>query len=74
MSYALYYNTIPLGQMYKTWTPFPVQQLSVRYLHLRLFEQNKTTALEHLRRNSDFLELGDGVWYKIHEAVIEYLQ
>ena len=35
-------------------------------------EKNKTAALQHLKRVSDFLELGDGVWYRVHDTGIEF--
>ena len=34
---------------------------------------NQTAALEHFKRIADYLELGEGVWYKCHDSEIEFL-
>ena len=49
------------------------KQWSVECMHHRVFEQNEATALAHLRWVGDFLELGEGVWYRIHKTAIELL-
>ena len=36
-------------------------------------ERNRTSALEHLKRISDYLELGETVWYRVHDSAIEFL-
>lgn len=39
----------------------------------RLLSANRTASLTHLKRIADFLELGPGRWYKVHETAIEFL-
>ena len=44
------------------------------YFHInRLLKVNQTAALEHFKRIADYLELGEGVWYKCHDSEIEFL-
>lgn len=40
--------------------------------HNKLAE-NTTASISHFKRVADFLELGDGVWYKVHPTAIEFL-
>lgn len=40
--------------------------------HKRM-EKYKTATLSHLRRVADYLERGCGVWFKIHNEAVEFL-
>ena len=37
------------------------------------FDANKTAVLSHLKRIADFIELGPGNWYVVHEGALEFL-
>ena len=37
------------------------------------FDENKSAVLSHLKRIADFIELGPGNWYVVHEGALEFL-
>jgi len=42
------------------------------YFYTSFLKAHKTATLHHFRRIADFLEIGEGVWFKVHDGGVEF--